>query len=105
MFGMTGLLVMYIFGWGTVMWSICATPIICLPYYLKILTLLVLFMCGWVGYEMSGFACSDNLFSIHFYAASSFAGSLWFMPFFSTYCVFFLPLGVGYRAKRVFDSG
>jgi hypothetical protein len=35
----------------------------------------------------------------------SFSGSMWFMPFFSTYGVSFGPLGLGYRATRVFDSG
>jgi len=38
------------------------------------------------------------------YGASSFAGSIWFMPFFPTYGVSFGPLGVGYRATNVFDS-
>ena len=33
------------------------------------------------------------------------AGFIWFMPFFSTYGVSFGPLGLGYRATRVFDSG
>lgn len=54
---------------------------------------------------MAGFAFSDGLFSIHLYTISSFAGSMWFIPFFSTYGVSFLPLGVGYKSTRVFDSG
>jgi NADH-ubiquinone oxidoreductase chain 5 len=69
------------------------------------LTLFVLFLGGWLGYEMAIFTFNDNLFSARFYVASSFAGSMWFMPFFSTYGVSFMPLGVGYRATRVFDSG
>nr|QXT44681.1 NADH dehydrogenase subunit 5 [Adaiphrotermes sp. KE15-174] len=106
MFGMIGLLVMSVFGGGALMWLICPTPsMICLPYYLKFLTLFVLFLGGWLGYEMAGFSFSDNLFSMHLYTASSFAGSMWFMPFFSTYGVSFLPLGVGYSATSVFDSG
>jgi hypothetical protein len=47
--------------------------VICLPYYLKFLTLLVLFIGGWIGYEMAGFAFSDGLFSMHLYTVSSFA--------------------------------
>ena len=43
--------------------------------------------------------------SISLYKTSSFVGSIWFMPFFSTYGMSFGPLGVGYRATRVFDSG
>jgi NADH-ubiquinone oxidoreductase chain 5 len=64
-----------------------------------------LFVGGWPGYEMAGFAFSDNLFTLRLYVASWFAGSMWFMPFFSTYGVFFMPMGVGYRTKKVFDSG
>ena len=30
---------------------------------------------------------------------------MWFIPFLSTYSVSFGPLGVGYKATRVFDSG
>jgi hypothetical protein len=49
---------------------------ICLPYYLKFLTLFVVFMGGWLGYEMAGFVFGDNLFSTRLYGASSFAGSM-----------------------------
>jgi NADH-ubiquinone oxidoreductase chain 5 len=65
----------------------------------------VVFVGGWLGYEMSRFVFGDLLFSVHLYGVSSFSGSMWFMPFFSTYGVSFAPLGVGYRATRIFDSG
>jgi hypothetical protein len=54
---------------------------------------------------MAGLAFSDNLFSMRLYVSSSFAGSMWFMPFFSIHGVSFIPLEVGYRATKVFDSG
>nr|WNH36534.1 NADH dehydrogenase subunit 5 [Nasutitermes sp. 1 MLW-2023a] len=106
MFGMVGLLVMSIFGGGSLMWLICPTPsMICLPYYLKFLTLFVVFLGGWLGYEIAGFVFSDSLFSMYLYNISLFSGSMWFMPFFSTYGVSFSPLEVGYSATSVFDSG
>nr|YP_009351190.1 NADH dehydrogenase subunit 5 [Atlantitermes snyderi]AQP28820.1 NADH dehydrogenase subunit 5 [Atlantitermes snyderi] len=106
MVGMIGLLVMSIFGGGALMWLICPTPsMICLPYYLSFLTLFVVFLGGWLGYEIAGFVLGDKLFSMYLYGVSSFSGSMWFMPFFSTYGVSFGPLGVGYRATSVFDSG
>jgi hypothetical protein len=47
-------------------------------------------VCGWLfGYEMAGFVFGDNLFSTRWYGASLLAGSMWFMPFFSTYGVSF----------------
>nr|WMY24216.1 NADH dehydrogenase subunit 5 [Coarctotermes pauliani] len=106
MVGMVGLLVMSIFGGGSLMWLICPTPsVICLPYYLKFLTLFVVFLGGWLGYEVAGFVFGDKLFSMYLYNISSFSGSMWFMPFFSTYGVSFSPLEVGYSATSVFDSG
>nr|YP_009350995.1 NADH dehydrogenase subunit 5 [Oriensubulitermes inanis]AQP28294.1 NADH dehydrogenase subunit 5 [Oriensubulitermes inanis] len=106
MVGMIGLLIMSIFGGGSLMWLICPTPsMICLPYYLKFLTLFVVFLGGWLGYEIAGFVFGDKLFSMYLYNVSSFSGSMWFMPFFSTYGVSFSPLEVGYRATSVFDSG
>jgi NADH-ubiquinone oxidoreductase chain 5 len=60
---------------------------------------------GWIGYVIAGFAFGDSLISVHLYRTSLFAGSMWFIPFFSTYGVSFGPLGLGYKATRVFDSG
>nr|YP_006504007.1 NADH dehydrogenase subunit 5 [Drepanotermes sp. SLC-2012]AFM92507.1 NADH dehydrogenase subunit 5 [Drepanotermes sp. SLC-2012] len=106
MYGMIGLLIMSIFGGGSLMWLICPTPsVICLPYYLSFLTLFVIFVGGWLGYEVAGFSFSDGLYSMYFYGSSSFSGSMWFMPFFSTYGVSFSPLELGYSATSVFDSG
>nr|WMY23982.1 NADH dehydrogenase subunit 5 [Trinervitermes geminatus] len=106
MVGMIGLLIMSIFGGGSLMWLICPTPsMICLPYYLSFLTLFVVFLGGWLGYEVAGFVFGDKLFSMYLYNISSFSGSMWFMPFFSTYGVSFVPLEVGYKATSVFDSG
>jgi NADH-ubiquinone oxidoreductase chain 5 len=76
-FVIIGLLVMCIFGGGSLMWLICHTPsVICLPYYLRFLTLFVVFVGGWVGYEVAGFSFSDGLFSVNIYGASSFVGSI-----------------------------
>lgn len=65
----------------------------------------MVFIGGWLGYGIASFVLGDNLFSMSLYNTSSFSGSMWFMPFFSTYGVSFGPLGVGYRVTRVFDFG
>nr|URH16821.1 NADH dehydrogenase subunit 5 [Constrictotermes cyphergaster] len=106
MIGMIGLLIMSIFGGGSLMWLICPTPsMICLPYYLSFLTLFVVFLGGWLGYEIAGLAFGDKLFSMGLYGITSFSGSMWFMPFFSTYGVSFVPLAIGHSTTSVFDSG
>nr|YP_009250747.1 NADH dehydrogenase subunit 5 [Reticulitermes nelsonae]AMX23087.1 NADH dehydrogenase subunit 5 [Reticulitermes nelsonae] len=104
--GMVGLLVLSVLGGGALMWLICPTPsVICLPYYLSFLTFFFVSLGGFIGYEMAGFSFGDYLLSMYYYSVSSFSGSMWFMPFFSTYGVSFGPLGLGYSSMRVFDSG
>nr|YP_001256894.1 NADH dehydrogenase subunit 5 [Reticulitermes flavipes]ABN10425.1 NADH dehydrogenase subunit 5 [Reticulitermes flavipes] len=104
--GMVGLLVLSVLGGGALMWLICPTPsVICLPYYLSFLTFFFVSLGGFIGYEMAGFNFGDYLLSMYYYKVSSFSGSMWFMPFFSTYGVSFGPLGFGYSSMRVFDSG
>nr|AMX23061.1 NADH dehydrogenase subunit 5 [Reticulitermes flavipes] len=104
--GMVGLLVLSVLGGGALMWLICPTPsVICLPYYLSFLTFFFVGLGGFIGYEMAGFSFGDYLLSMYYYSVSSFSGSMWFMPFFSTYGVSFGPLGFGYSSMRVFDSG
>lgn len=39
------------------------------------------------------------------YVPSSFSGSMWYMPFLSTYGISFWPLEAGYSTTRVFDFG
>nr|URH16522.1 NADH dehydrogenase subunit 5 [Prorhinotermes simplex]WMY24268.1 NADH dehydrogenase subunit 5 [Prorhinotermes simplex] len=105
-FGMVGLLIMSIFGGCVLMWLICPTPsVICLPYYLSFLTMFVVVLGGWLGFSVAGLEASGSLFSMRFYKSSFFSGSMWFMPFFSTYGVSLGPLGVGYRSMSVFDYG
>jgi hypothetical protein len=57
------------------MWFICPIfSVICLSNYLNFLTWFMVFMGGWFGYEMAGFAFGNKLFSIHLYGGFSFAG-------------------------------
>ena len=68
-------------------------------------SLLFLFLGSWISYEVVRFNLDDYLFCMYWYGASSFSGSMWFVPFYSTYGLSFDPLGIGYRAVSVFDSG
>nr|AIY62082.1 NADH dehydrogenase subunit 5 [Parrhinotermes browni] len=105
-YGMFGLLVMSIFGGASLMWLICPSPsVVCLPYYLKFLTLLVLLLGGWLGYSLASFSFGDTLFFIRSYGLTSFFGSMWFMPFFSTYGVSCVPLSFGYYSMKILDFG
>ena len=70
-FGIIGLLIMSVFDGGSRMWLICPTPSInCLTYYVRFLTSFVVFIGGWLGYEIARFIFGDRLFSICFIVIS-----------------------------------
>nr|YP_010620948.1 NADH dehydrogenase subunit 5 [Catara rugosicollis]WAX39292.1 NADH dehydrogenase subunit 5 [Catara rugosicollis] len=104
--GMLIMLFMAIMGGSFLSWIIFPTPLmICLPFYLKTFVLLVSFIGGWFGYEMSMMSIGNKLMSIKYYLYSSFMGSMWFMPYLSTYGVNYTPIMLGYTSYKLYDSG
>nr|YP_004222770.1 NADH dehydrogenase subunit 5 [Bittacus pilicornis]ADW83142.1 NADH dehydrogenase subunit 5 [Bittacus pilicornis] len=104
--GMLGLLFMAIMGGSMLSWLIFPTPsMICLPLYLKVLALVVSFLGGWLGYEVSQFSLNWKNKALNNYFFSVFAGSMWFMPVISTYGVNFYPLMAGQKIVKSFDQG
>jgi NADH-ubiquinone oxidoreductase chain 5 len=58
MFRIIGLLITSVFGGGSLIWLICPTPsVICLPYYLKFLTLFVMFIFQYLFSETKADFC------------------------------------------------
>jgi len=85
-------------------WLLFPSPlIICLPKYLKFLTLLVCLLGGLLGYFIS-------LISLFFFNKSfnnkiiDFFRIIWFIPIISTYFVVKLPLKIGFNIKLI-DQG
>jgi NADH-ubiquinone oxidoreductase chain 5 len=78
---------------------------VCLPFYLRFLTIFVSVLGGWVGYELSKFNLGGSLVSLNFYRPVVFSGSMWFMPYFSTYGVSLSPLLLGHNSLKVSDLG
>nr|YP_008815645.1 NADH dehydrogenase subunit 5 [Dinocras cephalotes]AGZ03515.1 NADH dehydrogenase subunit 5 [Dinocras cephalotes] len=104
--GMLGLTLMAVLGGSMLSWVLFPTPVmICLPPLLKTLALTVSVSGGWVGYELAKFALHYELQALRSYFASSFAGSMWFMPFISTYGVSKSPLKGGSFVVKSFDQG
>nr|YP_010826807.1 NADH dehydrogenase subunit 5 [Hodotermes mossambicus]UYX57324.1 NADH dehydrogenase subunit 5 [Hodotermes mossambicus] len=104
--GMLGLLVAVIFGGSILSWVVFPTPcMVCLPFYLKVLVLFVGALGGWLGYELSKHDLGGYLFSMLYYKFSCFLGSMWFMPYISTYGVSSFPLSLGYYSFSGLDSG
>lgn len=103
---MLGLLLMAVIGGSILRWLIFPTPdIICLPYYLKFLTLFVCITGGIVGYLISNVALYFSNKSLHIYRAVFFSGSMWFIPSLSTVGAIYYPLYTGMVVLKSFDQG
>nr|WKU83993.1 NADH dehydrogenase subunit 5 [Matsumyia nigrofacies] len=104
--GMMGLMVMSIIGGSMLSWIIFLTPhMICLPYYLKYMTLFVCIVGGLMGYLISNISLFFINKSLNNYFMSMFAGSMWFMPYISTYGIIMYPLKIGMSVLKNFDQG
>nr|YP_010715705.1 NADH dehydrogenase subunit 5 [Stenopelmatus typhlops]WDE73782.1 NADH dehydrogenase subunit 5 [Stenopelmatus typhlops] len=104
--GMITLMIMAVMGGSMMSWVLFPTPeMICLPFELKMLTLFVSLVGGWLGYELSKFSLSYDLKALKMYLMSSFLGSMWFMPFISTYGMNKIPLMLGNFVFKTFDQG
>lgn len=104
--GIRGLLFISVIGGSIISWVLFPTPVlVCLPFYLKTLALSVTILGGWVGYEINKLRLGEGLIRLKFYSQVVFYGSIWFMPFISTYGVRKSPLIRGsYLIKRI-DQG
>nr|YP_010360980.1 NADH dehydrogenase subunit 5 [Zeugodacus caudatus]UNQ86529.1 NADH dehydrogenase subunit 5 [Zeugodacus caudatus] len=104
--GMSGLLVMSIIGGSMLSWLIFPTPyMICLPSYLKLLTLFVCIVGGVLGYLISNVSLFYVNKSLNNYLSSYYFGSMWFMPYISTYGIVNYPLILGGSVCKSFDQG
>nr|YP_010701672.1 NADH dehydrogenase subunit 5 [Scaeva affinis]WCJ53233.1 NADH dehydrogenase subunit 5 [Scaeva affinis] len=104
--GMLGLMFMSIIGGSMLSWLMFMTPYtICLPYYLKFMTLFVCIMGGLIGYLVSNMSLFMMNKSLNMYYMSMFAGSMWFMPYISTYGIINYSLKIGMNTVMNFDQG
>nr|YP_010164579.1 NADH dehydrogenase subunit 5 [Epeorus dayongensis]QRM91368.1 NADH dehydrogenase subunit 5 [Epeorus dayongensis] len=104
--GMSGLLLMSVIGGSMMSWILFPTPaMICLPLGLKTLALTVSLSGGWLGYELAKFKVGEEMKSLQGYGSVVFMGSMWFMPFLSTYGVSGVPLFMGQKLVKSMDQG
>nr|ALO70764.1 NADH deshydrogenase subunit 5 [Nudobius lentus] len=104
--GMSGLILFVIMGGSMLSWLMFFTPyLICLPFYMKIMTLIVIILGGWVGYEFSKFTLNYSLKSKKFLKSSLFFSNMWNMPIISTLGINFYPLYLGKLIYQNIDQG
>nr|QEJ81598.1 NADH dehydrogenase subunit 5 [Asymmetricata circumdata] len=100
--GMSGLILFVIVGGGMLSWLMFPTPYFsCLPYEMKILVILFIFMGLLMGYEFSRFDLNYKLKSMFFLSSSLFFSSMFNMTYLSTYFInfYFLKLSGLYYSK------
>nr|YP_010022254.1 NADH dehydrogenase subunit 5 [Asyndetus clavipes]QOL12444.1 NADH dehydrogenase subunit 5 [Asyndetus clavipes] len=104
--GMMGLLIMTIIGGSMLSWLLFPTPfMICLPFFMKFLTLFVCITGGLMGYLISNVKLYFLNKSFIHYNLSMFLGSMWFMPYISTYGITYYSLFVGGNIYKSMDLG
>nr|QBZ37569.1 NADH dehydrogenase subunit 5 [Sinodendron rugosum] len=104
--GMSGLITLVIFGGSMLMWMMFPVPYyINLPIVMKILALIMTALGGWIGYEMSHFYLGYSMNSMNYFNLSVFLGSMWNMPFISTFGVNYYCLNVGDLLYKNMDQG
>jgi NADH-ubiquinone oxidoreductase chain 5 len=104
--GILGLVFIRIIGGRILRWLIFITPyIICLPYYLKYITLFVCIVGGLTGYIISNVSLFINNKSLNNYYIRIFVGSIWFIPYISTYGIINYRLKIGINVVKNFDQG
>nr|YP_009539793.1 NADH dehydrogenase subunit 5 [Suhpalacsa longialata]AYP72731.1 NADH dehydrogenase subunit 5 [Suhpalacsa longialata] len=104
--GMLGLMFLAVLGGSMLSWVIIPTPeMICLPFLMKFMTLLVSGVGGFLGYEMFQFKISWNLKVLLDYKLSNFLGDMWFMPTVSTTYMNYYSLKLGYYVIKSVDQG
>nr|YP_009757480.1 NADH dehydrogenase subunit 5 [Bruchidius uberatus]QIM59427.1 NADH dehydrogenase subunit 5 [Bruchidius uberatus] len=103
---MMGLIFSVVFSGSMLSWMLFMEPIfICLPFLMKIMTLLMIILGMWIGYELAKFKLSYSLKSLKFLLLSFFLASMWNMPYISTLGVNFYPLFLGKIFTKIFDQG
>nr|ATN41159.1 NADH dehydrogenase subunit 5 [Diptera sp. 59 LC-2017] len=104
--GMFGLLGMSIIGGSVLNWLMFSSVyMVCLPSYLKLLVLFVCILGGLMGYIISNTSLYFYNKSLNYYFSSYYLGSMWFMPYISTYGLILYPLNYGGSTIKSFDQG
>nr|YP_010878889.1 NADH dehydrogenase subunit 5 [Cantonius szechuanensis]WHE42528.1 NADH dehydrogenase subunit 5 [Cantonius szechuanensis] len=104
--GMLGLIFLVIFGGSMLSWLLFSFPyMICLPTLMKMMTLLVVFIGGILGYHFSKLNLSSFNLSLNNYLSCFFIASMWNMPFMSTLLVNYPSLKLGAYYLKYLDQG
>nr|YP_010563159.1 NADH dehydrogenase subunit 5 [Demonax pseudonotabilis]UYX61165.1 NADH dehydrogenase subunit 5 [Demonax pseudonotabilis] len=104
--GMMGLIFFVVIMGSILSWMIFPSPyFICLPFYMKIMTLIMIMLGMLIGYELSKMAVSFSSFSLNHLILTSFLAMMWNMPIISTLGVNYNFINLGSIYLKGFDQG
>nr|YP_009935551.1 NADH dehydrogenase subunit 5 [Prosopocoilus astacoides]QNS37130.1 NADH dehydrogenase subunit 5 [Prosopocoilus astacoides]UTM10021.1 NADH dehydrogenase subunit 5 [Prosopocoilus astacoides castaneus] len=104
--GMAGIIFFVVFMGSMLSWIMLSTPYyICLPFFMKMMTVVVVLSGGWLGYELAQLIMGYRLKSLEWMSSTVFFGSMWNMPFLSTFGVNYYPLWGGEDIYKGVDQG
>nr|YP_010045037.1 NADH dehydrogenase subunit 5 [Polyphylla gracilicornis]QPF96302.1 NADH dehydrogenase subunit 5 [Polyphylla gracilicornis] len=95
-----------VFAGSVLMWLMFPTPyFICLPLFMKMMTLMMVLMGIWMGYSLSKFAFYYTNKSLCTLSVSLFMATMWNMPYISSYGVNYYPIASGRVIYNSLDQG
>lgn len=101
-----GLLIFAISGGAILNWMIFPfSPIICLPLFLKLLTLIICLIGGIAGHLVSNISFFSFNKSLNYYLFSFFSSSIWFIPTLSTVGTVYYPVSFSFKLFKNLDQG
>nr|QWB85749.1 NADH dehydrogenase subunit 5 [Acanthocinus griseus] len=104
--GMSGLIYFVVISGSMLSWLLFSVPyFICLPFLMKLMTLICVILGLYLGYEISKFKIYFNLKSLLFLTLSGYLAMMWNLPIFSTLGMNYFPLKFGLKFTKIFDQG
>nr|WFP43260.1 NADH dehydrogenase subunit 5 [Rhomboptera ligata] len=98
------LMLMAVMGGSLLSWGVFTSPsLICLPWFLKNLVIILVIMGGFMGYFLP--MLSYQLKLLEYYVYITFLGSMWFMSSLSTRGLCSVPLKMSEQVVKIVDQG
>uniref|UniRef100_UPI0030DFCD08 NADH dehydrogenase subunit 5 n=1 Tax=Neohirasea hongkongensis TaxID=1461108 RepID=UPI0030DFCD08 len=103
--GMFVMVIVSIFGGSMLMWLLFPTPyLVMIPFYLKLMVLLICLFGGWLGYIINKFNLYDIILNLNYKSLCYYFGVMWFMPYI-TVKFSYLYLLLGLKMNKSGDYG
>nr|YP_009654804.1 NADH dehydrogenase subunit 5 [Leptoglossus membranaceus]QCI09358.1 NADH dehydrogenase subunit 5 [Leptoglossus membranaceus] len=100
------LVFMGIFGGSVLSWLLFPFPdVLVLPLECKLMPLMFVMIGGWMGYELAFMYLFEDLFGLRMNLMTTFLGTMWFMPNFSTYAIYSKSFFISNKYSDFMDMG